>query len=101
MEKPVPVNRSPDNPTTRDLRDQPPADDLDPAALAESVRGHAADLGFQDITFATPSLETHERWLQQWLADWLESDLFKGIMQKWPVWQDGDEEPLFPPQEAA
>ena len=39
--------------------------------------------------------------LQQWLADWLESDLFKGIMQKWPVWQDGDEEPLFPPQEAA
>jgi glutathione S-transferase len=34
--------------------------------------------------------------LQAWLAGWLASDLFKGVMQKWPVWQAGDPEPLFP-----
>jgi len=34
--------------------------------------------------------------LQKWLAGWLVSELFLGIMQKWPVWQAGDEEPLFP-----
>jgi len=39
--------------------------------------------------------------LQAWLAGWLGSDLFKGIMQKWPVWQTGDTEPLFPQKDAA
>lgn len=34
--------------------------------------------------------------LQRWLQEHLESDLFKGVMKKWPVWQDGDDEPLFP-----
>jgi glutathione S-transferase len=34
--------------------------------------------------------------LQAWLAEWLDSALFKGIMQKWPVWKTGDDEPLFP-----
>jgi glutathione S-transferase len=34
--------------------------------------------------------------LQKWLAQWLASELFMGIMQKWPVWRAGDEEPLFP-----
>lgn len=34
--------------------------------------------------------------LQAWLTEWLDSALFKGIMQKWPVWKTGDDEPLFP-----
>ena len=34
--------------------------------------------------------------LQACLAEWLDSVLFKGIMQKWPVWKTGDDEPLFP-----
>ena len=34
--------------------------------------------------------------LQAWLAGWMASELFKGVMQKWPVWKTGDEEPFFP-----
>jgi len=34
--------------------------------------------------------------LQAWLAGHLGSDLFKGVMQKWPQWHAGDAEPLFP-----
>lgn len=35
--------------------------------------------------------------LQRWLAEHLESDLFKQIMPKFPQWKTGDEEPVFPP----
>ena len=34
--------------------------------------------------------------LQQWLADWLESELFLGVMKKYPPWQPGDAVTLFP-----
>lgn len=34
--------------------------------------------------------------LQTWLARHLESDLFKSIMRKYPKWETGDEEPIFP-----
>ncbi len=34
--------------------------------------------------------------LQVWLADHLDSERFKSIMKKWPVWAPGDEEPVFP-----
>lgn len=35
--------------------------------------------------------------LQTWLAGHLESARFKQIMPKYPQWQTGDEEPVFPP----
>lgn len=34
--------------------------------------------------------------LQRWLAGHLASPLFEGIMAKYPAWQAGDEEPVFP-----
>ncbi|WP_396586370.1 glutathione S-transferase [Bermanella sp. R86510] len=34
--------------------------------------------------------------LIKWLNDWLESDLFKGVMTKYPQWQAGDEPIYFP-----
>ncbi len=34
--------------------------------------------------------------LHDWLVRLLESDLFLGIMQKYPAWAPGDVEPLFP-----
>ncbi|MBC8445268.1 MAG: glutathione S-transferase [Rhodospirillaceae bacterium] len=34
--------------------------------------------------------------LQNWLAGHLKSDLFQGVMYKWPLWTVGDEETLFP-----
>ncbi len=34
--------------------------------------------------------------LQRWLAGHLASPLFEGIMTKYPAWQAGDEEPVFP-----
>ncbi len=34
--------------------------------------------------------------LQEWLAGHLESERFKSIMTKWPVWAIGDDEPVFP-----
>lgn len=36
--------------------------------------------------------------LQAWLAGHLESPRFKQIMPKYPQWQTGDEEPVFPPK---
>lgn len=36
--------------------------------------------------------------LQGWLADFLGSDAFAQIMDKFPQWQDGDPPTLFPPQ---
>ena len=35
---------------------------------------------------------------QTWLAEHLESDLFKRVMPKFPQWKTGDEEPVFPPR---
>lgn len=35
--------------------------------------------------------------LQRWLQAHLESDIFTGVMKKWQVWKNGDEEPVFPP----
>ncbi len=34
--------------------------------------------------------------LQNWLRRGLDSPLFKRVMQKYPAWQSGDPEPLFP-----
>lgn len=34
--------------------------------------------------------------LQRWLQAHLESEIFTDVMKKWPVWKNGDEEPLFP-----
>ena len=34
--------------------------------------------------------------LQDWLNKFLTSDLFTGVMAKYPAWQSGAEEPLFP-----
>nr|WP_256558054.1 glutathione S-transferase [Marinobacterium sedimentorum] len=34
--------------------------------------------------------------LKQWLSDWLASDLFIGVMCKYPPWQHGDAVTLFP-----
>lgn len=34
--------------------------------------------------------------LQRWLADHLSSDLFDGIMKKYPAWKAGNQEPVFP-----
>lgn len=34
--------------------------------------------------------------LQNWLRRGLESPLFKRVMQKYPAWQTGDPEPMFP-----
>lgn len=34
--------------------------------------------------------------VHKWLAAFLNSDLFAGVMQKYPKWQAGDEEPVFP-----
>lgn len=34
--------------------------------------------------------------LQSWLVSHETSELFAGIFQKWPIWQDGDELTLFP-----
>jgi len=34
--------------------------------------------------------------LQRWLAGHLDSALFKSVMVKWPVWQPGDAETVFP-----
>lgn len=31
--------------------------------------------------------------LRQWLAQWLASTLFNGVMQRWPVWRPGEAEP--------
>jgi glutathione S-transferase len=39
--------------------------------------------------------------LHQWLQGHLESELFAGIMEKHPPWQDGDAPLLFPPQNPA
>ncbi len=36
------------------------------------------------------------RFLHDWLASLLESDLFQSIMKKYPAWAAGDQEPLFP-----
>jgi len=36
--------------------------------------------------------------LQTWLANHLESDLFKQVMPKFAQWKTGDEEPVFPPR---
>ena len=36
--------------------------------------------------------------LQGWLADHLESELFKRVMPKFAQWKTGDEEPVFPPR---
>lgn len=34
--------------------------------------------------------------LRAWLAGHLNSEIFRSVMTKWPVWQPGDAEPLFP-----
>lgn len=34
--------------------------------------------------------------LQEWLQTHLDSELFKGVMKKWAVWEPGDREPVFP-----
>jgi glutathione S-transferase len=34
--------------------------------------------------------------VQAWLADFLESDLFRTVMPKYPQWHEGDEPVLFP-----
>lgn len=34
--------------------------------------------------------------VQAWLAGHLDSTLFQSVMQKWPIWAPGDEEPVFP-----
>ena len=36
------------------------------------------------------------KFLHNWLATLLESDLFQSIMKKYPAWATGDAEPLFP-----
>ena len=33
---------------------------------------------------------------QKWLMAFLDSDLFKGVMIKYPQWKDGDEKIFFP-----
>lgn len=39
--------------------------------------------------------------LQRWLAEHLESDLFKSVMPKFPQWKTGDAEPVFPAPSSA
>lgn len=39
---------------------------------------------------------SHYTALIEWLNHWLESDLFKGIMKKYPQWHSGDEPVHFP-----
>ena len=33
--------------------------------------------------------------LQQWLNEFIESDLFESVMQKYPLWSEGDDPVLF------
>ncbi|MEL8056156.1 MAG: glutathione S-transferase [Pseudomonadota bacterium] len=39
--------------------------------------------------------------LKHWLSEIIEGPLFARIMQKYPQWQTGDEEPIFPPSLSA
>jgi hypothetical protein len=34
--------------------------------------------------------------IKMWLNNFLESDLFKSIMMKYPQWKEGDEKIIFP-----
>jgi len=34
--------------------------------------------------------------IKRWLNDFVESDIFKGVMTKYPQWREGDERTLFP-----
>lgn len=74
-------------------------------AGSDNLFGHRPALAdFAIFPFVRQFANTDRKWfdaapmshLQRWLAAHLESDIFKGVMKKWPVWKDGDVEPIFP-----
>lgn len=75
-------------------------------AISQNLFGDRPSLAdFAIFPFVRQFANTDREWfdnaplphLQRWLQTHLESDIFLGVMKKWTVWKDGDEEPVFPP----
>lgn len=75
-------------------------------AASNNLFGDRPSLGdFAIFPFVRQFANTDREWfdnaplpnLQRWLQAHLESDIFMGVMKKWAVWKNGDEEPVFPP----